>query len=254
MLTAGMSLFKAVLALGGMPTKKGAFMRGLATVFVLTLAAVSADRVAAATPQYDVVIRGGTVYDGSGGTPYTADIAVRGDRIAAIARHLDGRGVTEIDAGGKAVSPGFINMLSHPEASLIADGRGLSDLAQGVTLEVIGEDSPGPLTPEMKRLEEQRQGDIKFPITWTTLGGYLDMLQKKGISLNIASFVGAGTVRTNLLGEVNVDVCRQCESSMTCKLLAPVPCQGFVELIGQLLRLLDERGNDCLRLLVVHLR
>ena len=179
-------------------------MRGLATVFMLTLAAVSADRVAAATPQYDVVIRGGTVYDGSGGTPYTADIAVRGDRIAAIARHLDGRGVTEIDAGGKAVSPGFINMLSHPEASLIADGRGLSDLAQGVTLEVIGEDSPGPLTPEMKRLEEQRQGDIKFPITWTTLGGYLDMLQKKGISLNIASFVGAGTVRTNLLGEADV--------------------------------------------------
>jgi len=151
-----------------------------------------------------VVIRGGTVYDGSGGTPYTADIAVKGDRIAAIARHLGGRGATEIDARGNAVSPGFINMLSHPEASLIADGRGLSDLTQGVTLEVIGEDSPGPLTPEMKRLEERRQGDIKFPITWTTLGGYLDMLQKKGISPNIASFVGAGTVRTNLLGEANV--------------------------------------------------
>ncbi len=179
-------------------------MRGLATVFVLTLAAVSADRVAAATPQYDMVIRGGTVYDGAGGTPYTADIAVRGDRIAAIARHVDGRGATEIDAGGKAVSPGFINMLSHPEASLIADGRGLSDLAQGVTLEVIGEDSPGPLTPDMKHLEEQRQGDIKFPITWRTLGGYLDMLQKKGISPNVASFVGAGTVRTNLLGEADV--------------------------------------------------
>ena len=179
-------------------------MRGLATVFVLTLAAVSADRVVAAAPQYDVVIRGGSVYDGSGGTPYTADIAVRGDRIAAIAHHLNGRGATEIDAGGKAVSPGFVNMLSHPEASLIADGRGLSDLAQGVTLEVIGEDSPGPLTPEMKRLEERRQGDIKFPITWTTLGGYLDMLQKKGISPNIASFVGAGTVRTNLLGEADV--------------------------------------------------
>ena len=179
-------------------------MRGLATLFVLTLAAVSADRVAAATPQYDVVIRGGTVYDGSGGTPYTGDIAIRGDRIAAIAPHLDGHGATEIDARGKAVSPGFINMLAHPEASLIADGRGLSDLAQGVTLEVIGEDSPGPLTPEMKRLEQQRQGDVKFGVTWTTLGGYLDILQKKGISPNIASFVGAGTVRTNLLGEADV--------------------------------------------------
>jgi N-acyl-D-amino-acid deacylase len=179
-------------------------MRGLAIGFVLTLAALSADRVAGATPLYDVVIRGGTVYDGSGGAPYTADIAVKGDRIAAIAPHLDGHGATQIDARGRAVSPGFINMLSHPEASLIADGRGLSDLAQGVTLEVIGEDSPGPLTQEMKRLDAQRQGDIKFPITWTTLGGYLDMLQKRGISPNIASFVGAGTVRTNLLGEADI--------------------------------------------------
>src|SRR5215469_7402647 len=179
-------------------------MRRPATVFVLILAAVSADRVAAAAPLYDVVIRDGTVYDGSGGTPYTADVAVKGDRIAAVAPHLEGHGATEIDARGRAVSPGFINMLSHPEESLIADGRGLSDLAQGVTLEVIGEDSMGPLTPEMKRLEEQRQGDIKFPITWTTLGGYLDMLQKKGISPNVAAFVGAGTVRTNLLGEADV--------------------------------------------------
>jgi N-acyl-D-amino-acid deacylase len=179
-------------------------MRGLATISVLALAALSAGPVTAQAPQYDVVIRGGTVYDGSGGAPVTADIAVKGDRIAAIAPHLPGHGATEIDASGKAVSPGFINMLSHPEASLIADGRGLSDLAQGVTLEVMGEDSPGPLSPEMKRLQQQRQGDIKFPITWTTLGGYLDMLEKRGISPNIASFVGAGTVRTNLLGEADV--------------------------------------------------
>jgi N-acyl-D-amino-acid deacylase len=184
-------------------------MRGLTIVFVFALAVLSADRVAAQAPQssthqYDVVIRGGTVYDGSGSAPVTADIAVKGDRIAAIAPHIAGHGATEIDAHGKAVSPGFINMLSHPEASLIADGRGLSDLAQGVTLEVIGEDSPGPLTQEMQRLEQQRQGDIKFPITWTTLGGYLDFLEKHGISPNIASFVGAGTVRTNLLGEGDV--------------------------------------------------
>jgi N-acyl-D-amino-acid deacylase len=179
-------------------------MRGLAITFAATLAALSADRAAAQTAQYDIVIRGGTVYDGSGAAPITADIAVKGDRIAALAPHLTGHAATEIDAHGKAVSPGFINMLSHPEASLIADGRGLSDLAQGVTLEVIGEDSPGPLSPTMQRLEQQRQGDIKFPITWTTLGGYLDFLQKHGISPNIASFVGAGTVRVNLLGEADV--------------------------------------------------
>lgn len=183
---------------------KGAFMRGLAIIFVITLAAVSMHRSVAAGPQYDVVIRGGTVYDGSGGNPITADIAVKGDRIAAVARHVAGTGATEINARGKAVSPGFINMLAHPEASLIADGRGLSDLAQGVTLEVIGENSMGPLTPEMKRLREQREGDIKFPVTWTSFGGYLDMLEKKGISPNVASFVGASTVRVNLLGEADV--------------------------------------------------
>ena len=179
-------------------------MRSLATLILLALAGLPADRVVAAPPLYDVVIRAGTVYDGSGATPYTADIAVKGDRIAAIAPRLDGRGAIEIDARGKAVSPGFINMLAHPEVSLIADGRGLSDLAQGVTLEVIGEDSMGPLTPEMKRLKAQREGDIKFPVTWTSFGGYLDMLQKKGISPNVASFVGAGTVRVNLLGEADV--------------------------------------------------
>jgi len=175
--------------------------RFFAGVFVLALAASTG---AGATPLYDVVIRNGTIYDGLGGAPYMADVAVNGDRIAAIAAHIEGNGRTEVDARGKAVSPGFINMLAHPEESLIADGRGLSDLAQGVTLEVIGEDSMGPLTPEMTRLGEARQGDIKYKITWTTLGGYLDMLQKKGISPNVASFVGAGTVRTNLLGEVDV--------------------------------------------------
>ena len=174
-------------------------------LFAVTLfLALAASDGAGAASVYDVVIRHGTIYDGSGGTPYVAAVAVNGDRIAAIAPHLEGSGRTEIDARGKAVSPGFINMLAHPEESLIADGRGLSDLAQGVTLEVIGEDSMGPLTPEMKRLGEARQSDIKYKITWTTLGGYLDMLQKKGISPNVASFVGAGTVRTNLLCEADV--------------------------------------------------
>jgi N-acyl-D-amino-acid deacylase len=182
-------------------------MRRFMVPFALAVAAVPfvvGSSVGATPPQYDVVIRGGTIYDGTGGTPYQGDVAVKGDRIVAIAAHIDGHGQTEIDARGKAVSPGFINMLAHPEESLIADGRGLSDLQQGVTLEVMGEDSMGPLTPEMKKLGEERESDIKYPITWTTLGGYLDMLQKKGISPNVASFVGAGTVRTNLLGEADV--------------------------------------------------
>jgi N-acyl-D-amino-acid deacylase len=175
--------------------------RVFTTAFAAALAAASS---AIAAPDYDVVIRGGTVVDGSGGKPIVADVAVKGDRIAAIAPHLTGTGKTEVDARGKAVSPGFINMLAHPEESLIADGRGLSDLAQGVTLEVMGEDSMGPLTPEMKKLGEARQGDIKYKITWTTLGEYLGMLEKKGIAPNVASFVGAATVRANLLGEADV--------------------------------------------------
>ena len=118
----------------------------------LALAFAGAPSMVLAAPQYDVVFRGGTIYDGSGGAPYQGDVAVNGDRIAAIAPHIAGQGKTEIDARGKAVSPGFINMLAHPEESLIADGRGLSDLMQGITLEVMGEDSMGPLTPEMKKL------------------------------------------------------------------------------------------------------
>ena len=155
-------------------------------------------------PRYDVVIRGGTVYDGSGGAPYRADVAITGDRIAAIGAHLAGGGRTEVDARGRAVSPGFINMLSHTEGSLFVDGRALSDITQGVTLEVLGEISMGPLSPTMQRRMAARQGDMKFPVTWSTLGGYLDTVQRRGISPNIASFVGAGTVRTNVLGEADV--------------------------------------------------
>jgi N-acyl-D-amino-acid deacylase len=178
-------------------------LRALAPILAVALASASG---AAAAPRatYDVVIRRGLIYDGSGGPPFRGDVAVKGDRVAAIAPRLRGRGRTEVDARGKAVSPGFINMLAHPEESLLVDGRGLSDLAQGVTLEVIGEDSMGPLTPRMKALALQREGDIKYPITWTTLGEYLEGLEKKGISPNVAAFVGEGTVRTNLLGENDV--------------------------------------------------
>jgi len=173
-------------------------------VSAIALAGFLAGGASAAEPAYDVVIRNGTIYDGSGGAGYQGDVAVKGDRIAAIAPHVTGKGRTEIDAKGKAVSPGFVNMLSHVEESLLVDGRAVSDLVQGVTLEVLGEDSMGPLSPEMKSLMAQRQSDIKYDVDWTTLGQYLDKLQAKGISPNIASFVGAGTVRTNLLGEADV--------------------------------------------------
>src|SRR5882672_11113258 len=109
-----------------------------------------------------------------------------------------------VDAHGKAVAPGFVNMLAHPEESLLVDGRALSDLRQGVTLEVLGEDSMGPLNPEMKRLATQRQADIRYTIDWTTLGEYLHRLEQRGIAPNVASYVGAGTVRNNVLGERDV--------------------------------------------------
>ena len=170
--------------------------------------AVGAPLIVSAAPaaDYSILIRGGTIYDGSGNVPYVGDVALKGDRIAYVGPHAPGRAARTVDAAGKAVSPGFINMLSWANASLIADGRGMSDTAQGVTLEVMGEgDSMGPLTPAMKRLEIKRQGDIKYPIRWTTLGQYLEYLQRKGVTPNVASFVGATTVRVHELGEKDVD-------------------------------------------------
>jgi N-acyl-D-amino-acid deacylase len=181
-------------------------MTRFATASMAVLAAaLSLGAAKAPPPRYDLVIRGGEVLDGSGGTPFTGDVAVKGERIVYVGPHAPGRGKSEIDAHGKAVAPGFINMLSHSEASFWADGRGLSELRQGVTLEVMGEgDSIGPLTPKMQKLEAQRQHDIKYPITWTTLDQGLDAMVKHGISLNIASFVGAATVRVHVLGEDDV--------------------------------------------------
>ncbi|PSJ40985.1 aminoacylase [Sphingomonas deserti] len=159
-----------------------------------------------ATPAFDLVLRGGSVYDGSGAAPFTGDVAVKGDRIVAVAPRIGGKGRQEVDASGLAVAPGFINMLSWATESLIEDGRSQSDIRQGVTLEVFGEGSSmGPLNAEMKRDELAEQGDIRFPITWTTLGEYLQMLQKKGVSTNVASFVGATTVRIHELGKNDVD-------------------------------------------------
>ncbi len=154
--------------------------------------------------EYDVVIRGGTIYDGSGSPPFVGDLAIRGDTIAAIGSLGNARGRVEIDAAGLAVAPGFINMLSWATESLIADGRSQSDIRQGVTLEVFGEGwSMGPLNEAMKREMLERQGDIKYEIPWTTLGEYLEYLVQRGVSTNVASFVGATTVRIHVLGYEN---------------------------------------------------
>jgi N-acyl-D-amino-acid deacylase len=172
----------------------------------LLIAAAGLFAGSAAPPaSYSVLIHGGTIYDGSGGEPYVGDVALKGDRIVYVGPHAPGRAARVIDAAGKAVSPGFINMLSWANEDLIADPRGMSDTYQGVTLEVMGEgDSMGPWTPGMKRLELKRQGDIKFPIRWTTLGQYLTWLTHKGITPNVTSFVGATTVRVHELGEKDV--------------------------------------------------
>ncbi len=148
---------------------------------------------------HDVVIRGGTVYDGSGGPPFAGDVAIDGDRIAAVGS-VPERGTTEVDAPGLAVAPGFINMLSWATTSLIADGRSQSDIRQGVTLEVFGEGwSLGPVNDAMRREQTEQQGDIKYDITWTTLAEALDTIAGRGISPNIASFVGAASVRIHEL-------------------------------------------------------
>jgi N-acyl-D-amino-acid deacylase len=152
----------------------------------------------------DLVLRNGTIYDGSGKAPYRGDVAIKADRITYVGPHRALAARTEVDVKGQAIAPGFINMLAHPEESLFADGRALSDLQQGVTLEVMGEFSMGPLNQKMKDLAVKREQDIKFPVTWTTLGEYLDVLERRGISPNVASFVGAPTVRTYVLGEGDV--------------------------------------------------
>jgi N-acyl-D-amino-acid deacylase len=154
-----------------------------------------------APPEYDTIIRGGTIYDGSGEAPRQGDVAIQGDRIVAVGNLGRSVGATEIDAVGLAVSPGFINMLSWANESLIEDGLGQSDIRQGVTLEVFGEGSSmGPLSEVMKEEKLDSQGDIRFPIEWTTLGEYLEWLTGRGVAPNVASFVGATTVRIHVLG------------------------------------------------------
>ena len=165
----------------------------LAFFLVVSVWACSPDDT---SQSYDLIVRGGTVYDGLGAAPVQADVAVNGDRIAAIGDLSGSTATIEIDASGKAVAPGFINMLSWAPVSMIEDGRAMSDIKQGVTLEVMGEGwSMGPLNDDMKQMIVDQQGDIRYDIEWTTLGEFLEYLEAKGVSPNVASYVGAGTVR-----------------------------------------------------------
>lgn len=149
------------------------------------------------------MIRNGILYDGTGAAPIRGAVAIKGDRIAAVGR-VDGRGRTEIDAHGMAVSPGFINVMSQAQETLIADGRAMSDIKQGVTTEIFGEgESMGPLSDPMKREIRELQGDLKYDVEWTTLREYLQWLTRRGVSPNIGSFIGAATPRVHVLGRAN---------------------------------------------------
>lgn len=150
---------------------------------------------------YDLILRNGVVYDGLGGPGVRADVGVRGDRVAFVGDLSRERAKESLDVSNLAVSPGFINMLSWATESLLVDGKGQSDIRQGVTLEVFGEGwSMGPLNEEMKRELHEQQGDLEYDVTWTTLGEYLETLEARGVAPNVASFVGATTVRIHELG------------------------------------------------------
>ncbi len=150
---------------------------------------------------HDIVIRGGTVYDGLGGAPIVADLAIDNDRVSVIGPAGTLAGRIEIDAAGLAVAPGFVNVLSWANESLLVDGRGQSDIRQGVTLEVMGEGtSMGPLTEKMREDRIARQGDLKYDVPWSTFGEYMEHLEALGVSPNVASFVGATTVRVHEIG------------------------------------------------------
>jgi N-acyl-D-amino-acid deacylase len=182
-----------------------AAIRGISRALLLLLSICGTVRVWAAAAEFDVAIQGGRILDGTGGPSYLGDLGIRGDRIVYVGPPRAMRAKKVIDAHERAVAPGFINMLSQAQESLLVDGRAESDLVQGVTLEVMGEgDSMGPRTDAMIKRDESRQSDIKYPITWHTLGEYLEARERSGISPNIASFVGASTVRDVVLGEGDV--------------------------------------------------
>ena len=166
--------------------------------FSLLLAATSVSILAA---DFDVIIKNGAVYNGTGSETQHVDLAIRGDRIAGVGDYKNAKAKTVIDARGLAVAPGFINMLSWSTESLIQDGRSQSEIRQGVTTEIIGEgESMGPMNDRVREFMLKQQADIKYDITWNTLTEYLRFLEKRGISCNVASFIGATTIRQNVIG------------------------------------------------------
>ena len=173
----------------------------LAALCILAFALYSAPAPARQPAPFDVVIRGGTVYDGTGAPGRRADVGIRGDRIAAIGDLIDVPARTVVDASRLAVAPGFINMLSWSTESLLIDGRSQGELRQGVTTQIFGEGSSmGPLTPVMKQRAIEQMGDLKYAITWTTLSEYLRTLEQRGVSQNVASYIGATTIREYVIG------------------------------------------------------
>jgi N-acyl-D-amino-acid deacylase len=176
-------------------------MKSIFWLSVLAVAAATAALKNTQSNNFDVLIKNGTVYDGTGSEGQHVDLAIRGDRIAGLGDFKNAKAKTVIDAKGLVVAPGFINMLSWSVASLIQDGRSQSEIREGVTTEIMGEgESMGPLNDELKKRMLQLQADIKFDIKWNTLAEYLRYLEGRGISCNVASFLGAATVREYVIG------------------------------------------------------
>src|SRR3977135_1366937 len=162
---------------------------------------IGSGQIASADAPFDVIIKGGTVYDGTGGEGYVADVAIRGDRIAGVGDFAKASAKKTIDVRGLAVAPGFINMLSWSNESLIQDGRSQSEIRQGVTTEIMGEgESMGPVNDRVRAVMLKQQTDIKYEIKWNTLAEYLQYLEKRGVSCNVASFIGATTIREYVIG------------------------------------------------------
>ncbi len=176
-------------------------MRTLAFLLATVLVPAVSAQDPSPPPTFDVLIKGGTVYDGTGGEGRVADVVIRGDGIVGVGDFKNASAKEVIDAHGLAIAPGFINMLSWSVVSLIADGRSQSDIRQGVTTEIFGEgESMGPVNDRVREHMLREQGDIKYDIKWTTLAEYLQYLEKRGVSPNVASFIGATTIRENIIG------------------------------------------------------
>jgi N-acyl-D-amino-acid deacylase len=170
-------------------------------LLALPLGIFGQTRPSPSTTDFDVLIKGGTVYDGTGNPPVRADVGIKGDRIAAIGDLKSARAATIVDASGLAVAPGFINMLSWSVDTMIVDGRSQGEIRQGVTTQIFGEgESMGPLSPAMRKQMQGNQGDVKYEVSWTTLSEYLNFLEKRGVAQNVASFIGATTIREYVIG------------------------------------------------------